>query len=359
MMLEILNLLVRLLVWGLATYRWWKRREEFMFLLSLAIWIDVLAALSQKAVLEDIGLEPNMVVLAPLMSILAIVEGVLLIGTSLLVLDRLEERRSQLVLLTSATLGSLYVLMVALLGESHTAVSALPVPFLGVSLLFTGYILLREEMGSRKVAALFPAGVFLLGVINLTYPFTVNTSTARYLYGMGALFRIMMLIGMVNYAFMKATPPEMPITELPTGAFYTDDGRIVERLLQKMQSTGNGILITRRSLRELRPKFPMFWITRVTSGMLDENVVAVSPTDIGILIDRVRRYLDKGHSLIVIDCFEYLVMENGFENALKFLLSLKDLTVKYNGTLVAVIEPSAYSKRHMVLLRRELEKLEL
>ncbi|NJF24662.1 DUF835 domain-containing protein [Thermococcus sp. Bubb.Bath] len=355
-MLEILNLIVRLLVWGLATYRWWKRREDFMFLLSLAIWVDVLAALSKRAVLADIGLKPKTTALAPLMSILAIIEGVLLITASLLVLDRIKELWSQFALLTSTTLGSLYVLMATLLSESSKVISAVPVPFLGISLMFTGYILLRKDIDSKKVAALFPIGIFLLGGINITYPLTVDTPLARCLYGMGALFRGMMLIGMLNYAFMRVTLPEMPIMEFPTGAFYTTNGKIFERLLWKMQSSGNGVFITRKSVQEFKPKFPVFWSTMVASGMLDENVVAVSPTDIGILIDRIRRYLEKGHSLVVLDGFEYLVLENGFESALKFLLSLKDSVISGGGTLVVLLEPRALSKKQLRIIQREFEE---
>lgn len=44
---------------GFALYRWAKRREEFMLFLTLALWIDSLAALAQKRILVEIGAPPN------------------------------------------------------------------------------------------------------------------------------------------------------------------------------------------------------------------------------------------------------------------------------------------------------------
>ena len=358
-MLEILNVIMRFFTWGFATYRWWKRGEHFMLLLGLGLWIDFLAAFSQKPILDALGRNPDPSALAPLMSMLAVIEAVLLIATALTVRKSLMEHKGQLAILLSAITGMSYVLVAAVLDLPPAVLFAFPVPFVGAALMLVGYSLIKEEIGLRSAATLLPLGAPLLGVINITYPVTITTPLADYLYGMGAIFRAMILVGMVKYALLPIKPPEMPITELPSGAFYTDGRGLFDVLLQKMQSSGNGILITRKSLRGFKPKFPVFWVTRAASGMIDENVMAVSPTDIGILVDLVKRYLEKGHSLVVIDCFEYLMMENGFENALKFLLSLKDTAVKYNGTLVAVIEPSAYSQRHMVMLSRELKRLEL
>lgn len=358
-MLELLNLLMRFFTWSFATYRWWRKNEEFMLFLALSLWVDFLAAFSQRPILEALGLKPDLSALASLMSMLAVVEAILLLAAALTLEKHLEERRGQLVILLSSIIGLSYTLAVTILNRPPTMLFLFSVPFMGASLMLVGYSLIKEEIGLKSTATLLPLGTLLLGAINLTYPVTVSTPLAGYLYGLGALFRAMIFIGMARYAFLPIKPPEMPITELPTGAFYADSGRVLDVLIQKMQSSGNGILITRRSLKDFKPKFPVFWVTKVASGMMGENIMAVSPTDIGILIDLVKRYLEKGHSLVVIDCLEYLAMENGFENAFKFLLSLKDTTVKYNGTLVAVVEPSAYPTKHMAMLTRELEKLEL
>lgn len=358
-MLEILNIIMRFSTWGLATYRWGKRNERFMLFLSLGLWMDFLAALAQKQVVSELGWNPNPTALLPLMSIMAVFNGILLMAASFSLRRQLDARRNQFLILTCVIAGPTYVLLATLLGASPLIFMAFPVPFMGLSLMILSYSLIKEEVGLKTMATLFPIGAFLLGVINLTYPLTIRTPLATYLYGLGAFFRAMMFIGMIKYAFLQVKPPEMPITELPAGAFYSTGKKTFNVLLRKMQSSGNGILITRNHLRDIKPHFPVFWVTRATSGQMGENIMAVSPTDMGILLDLVRRYLETGHSLVVVDCFEYLMIENGFENAFKFLLSMKDTVMKYNGTLVTIVEPSAYSKKHMAMMQRELEKLEL
>lgn len=129
-----------------------------------------------------------------------------------------------------------------------------------------------------------------------------------------------------------------------------------------MKSSGNGgVLITRSPPGGEGPlSIPVFWVTRVASSSPEQNVITVRPTDMGgILIDLVKRHIEKGHSLVVLDCFEYLVLENGFERAIKFLLSLKDYVTKYGGTLIVATSPPAYKEREWKILSRELDRLEL
>ena len=358
-MLEIVNVLMRFFMWVLATYRWKKKQENFMLLLSIALWIDFLAALTQRPILEKLGETPEITALAPLLSLFAIAEGILLIATSLYVLNRFKTLREQFAVVLSVIVGSTYVLLAVLLSQPPGVLFAFPIPFTGFSLMLLGYALLRKEVSFKNVATLFPLGAFLLGLINLTYPITIKTHLAFYLYGAGAVFRGMMFIGMIKYALFHVKPPRVPTLDIPPGAFYLESAEHLEALLQKMQSAGNGILITREPPRDTMPTFPVFWITRVTQPPINENIMTVSPTDIGILVDLVKRHLEKGHSLVVIDCFEYLVLENGFENAFKFLLSLKDYATEFGATLIVATDPSLHSKKQWVILTRELEKLEL
>ncbi len=353
-----MNVLMRFFMWALATYRWKEKQENFMLLLSMALWIDFLAALTQRQILEKLGWSPDPNALAPLLSLFAVVEGSLLIATSLYLLNRFKTPREQFAVVLSVIIGSSYVLIATLLNQPPTVLFAFPIPFVGFSLMLLGYALLREEVTPKSVATLFPLGAFFLGLINITYPVTIKTPLAFYLYGAGAVFRGMMFVGMVKYALFYVKPPRVPAVDIPRGAFYIDARERLEALLQKMQSAGNGILITREPPRGTAPTFPVFWITRVAQKSPNENITVVPPTNIGILIDLVRRHLEKGHSLVVIDCFEYLVLENGFENAFKFLLSLKDYATKFGATLIVSTDPSTYSEKQWIMITRELGKLE-
>jgi len=356
--LEILNVIMRLFTWGFALYRWARKREEFLLFLSLALWIDSLAALTQKPILEDLGVHPEPKVLAPLLALFAVIEGILLLATSLYLCERLKTMRGQLLIILTAVGGSAYVLLATLFKTSPLLLMAFPLPFLGLSLMVIGYTLIKREVGVKSTATLFPIGAFLLGVINLTYPVTITTELASYLYGAGAVFRVMMFVGMAKYALFQITPPQAPSVDIPHGAFYVEEKRNLDVILQKMNSAGNGILITRSLPDKEVPAFPVFWVTTLPPNQSRKDVLTIRPTDIGILVDLVKKHLEKGHSIVVLDCFEYLALENGFEKAFKFLLSLKDYVIKFGGTLIVATNPSAYSEKQWKIMKRELNKLE-
>lgn len=358
-MLEILNVIMRLFTWGFALYRWVRKQEKFMLFLSLALWIDVLAALTQKPILEDLGVSLNPETLAPIFAFLAVVEGILLLTTSFYLTERLETTKGQLLLVLASVAGSAYVLLATLFSTSALLLMAFPIPFMGLSLMIMGYTLTRREIKIKSIATLFPLGAFLLGVINLTYPVTINTSLSSYFYGAGALFRTMMLIGMAKYALFQVTPPKTMVANIPKGAFYVDNPRHLQAILQKMESAGNGVLITRSPPKGGTPTFPVFWVTNVSSSAPSENVTIIPPTDMGILVDLVKRHLEMGHSIVVLDCFEYLALENGFERAFKFLLSLKDHVLNAGGTLIVATDPSTYLEKQWRLIEKELERLEV
>jgi len=57
---------------------------------------------------------------------------------------------------------------------------------------------------------------------------------------------------------------------------------------------------------------------------------------------------------VVMDCPEYLKTYNGFEALAKFLASLKDSTLLYNGVLVLIVGDDAWGKRELETLKRIL-----
>ncbi|MCD6524240.1 MAG: DUF835 domain-containing protein [Thermococcus sp.] len=357
-MLGILNVVMRLFTWGFALYRWARKQEKSMLFLSLALWVDFLAALVQKPILENLGVSHDPKTFTPLLALLAVIEAVLLLTTSLYLNERLETMKGQLLLVLASVAGSAYVLLAALFSTSSLLLMAFPMPFMGLSLMITGYTLIRREIEIKSIATLFPVGAFLLGAINITYPVTVNTEIAPYLYGAGAVFRAMMLVGMAKYALFHVAPPKTMVVNIPQGAFYVDNPRYLQTIFHKMQVAGNGVLITRNPPKDETPTFPVFWVTKVVSSAPSENVMIIRPTDIGILVDLVKKHLEMGHSIVVLDCFEYLALENGFESAFKFLLSLKDHVLNVGGTLIVVTDSSTYSEKQWRLIEKELERLE-
>ncbi|AEC51061.1 hypothetical protein PNA2_0143 [Pyrococcus sp. NA2] len=354
-MYEIVNLIMRILTWILSVYRWARKRENFMLLISIAFWIDFLAGLSQKPLIQRFGLNPDPNQLLPLTVTFATIQGVILLIAALYLINEGNNYKAIGASVAVSQLALLYVLLCVLLNAPHRILTAFPISFLGFSMIFVGYALFKREIYLKSLSALFPLGLILLGIIDITYPITSEMSIAKYLYFAGGIFRIMIIIGILKYVLIEVKPPETLEIDIPSGAFYLENNQLFRELLKKMNSLGNGVLITRHYPRDSF-SFPVFWLTKVTSGRIGENVIAISPTDLGILLDLTRRHIERGHSLVVIDGFEYLVIENGFENAMKFLIALKDHVVKRGGSLVLFTSPQAYSESHWNIIKRELEK---
>lgn len=56
--------------------------------------------------------------------------------------------------------------------------------------------------------------MILLGLIDITYPVTVNMSIAPYLYFAGGVFRGMILVGIFKYALFEVSSPRVIGREL-------------------------------------------------------------------------------------------------------------------------------------------------
>lgn len=81
----------------------------------------------------------------------------------------------------------------------------------------------------------------------------------------------------------------------------------------------------------------------------------MSPTSIDILTDLVANALRKGYRTVYIDSVEYLIIENGFERTMKFLLNLKDMTLNANGLMILVINEETLDEKQKGMIEREFE----
>ncbi|AEC51018.1 hypothetical protein PNA2_0100 [Pyrococcus sp. NA2] len=92
-----------------------------------------------------------------------------------------------------------------------------------------------------------------------------------------------------------------------------------------------------------------FWITKVK----EEKSNTIEPTNLPKILDLAIRYMKKG-GVVVIDCLEYLIIENGFEAVLRFLAQLRDHAILNNSTVIIVGNLEGLSKREVALLKRSL-----
>jgi archaellum biogenesis ATPase FlaH len=64
-------------------------------------------------------------------------------------------------------------------------------------------------------------------------------------------------------------------------------------------------------------------------------------------------------SIILLEGFEYLMVRNSFLTALKFVQSIMDEVVLHQSHLILSINPDAFSKAELALIRRELVELDV
>ncbi len=114
-----------------------------------------------------------------------------------------------------------------------------------------------------------------------------------------------------------------------------------------------GLCITRVHPNTLRKKYglektPIIWLT----GEASEGEQSVkSIQDLSILI---ARFLDKAKkAVILLDGFEYIVTNNGFEPFIRFLQILKDRVQRSSGVLIAPLLREALEPKELALVERE------
>ncbi|CAB49007.1 DUF835 domain-containing protein [Pyrococcus abyssi] len=119
-----------------------------------------------------------------------------------------------------------------------------------------------------------------------------------------------------------------------------------------------GIAITRDPPEVFRGKLnlhltPVIWISKV------KHEEAVSPTRLEFLTQRIADFLRSAEidKVILIDCLDYLILENGENAVIKFVTRLKDLAMLHRGIILVTIDESVLSEKVVSFLKRELEPI--
>ena len=117
------------------------------------------------------------------------------------------------------------------------------------------------------------------------------------------------------------------------------------------------LAITRIRPRQIKERFnisgEIFWL----STMKANNTI--NPTDLDKFISIIFRFLRKNKGgAILLDGTEYLILQNGFDTALKFICSVRDHVSLYDAILLLPVSPETLKKSQIKMLERELELLQ-
>ena len=120
----------------------------------------------------------------------------------------------------------------------------------------------------------------------------------------------------------------------------------------------NGLCITRQYPERLREAYKLgmartLWLSQ-TPGEGSHN-----PTSIGALATVVSRYVDENReSVLILDGVEYLVVNNGFAQVLKFIEHVNEIIMRSKSIMIIPVSPDAFDRKEMALLERNLEVIE-
>jgi len=119
-----------------------------------------------------------------------------------------------------------------------------------------------------------------------------------------------------------------------------------------------GLCVTRMYPPKVRTKYglektPIVWLTSEASEG-EKSVHSIQ--DLSIMIGD---YLVKAEKAVVlIDGFEYLITNHGFESFLKFLQIVKDRLQRQNAILIAPVLEQALAPKELALIEREMQALD-
>ena len=92
------------------------------------------------------------------------------------------------------------------------------------------------------------------------------------------------------------------------------------------------------------------------SSQLGEG--CLDPTDIGILVDRVVRFIeDNEKSVVMLDGIEYLSVNNDFQKVLKAVARINEMVMQYESIMIIPLEPRAFETNELALLERDVEMI--
>ena len=250
---------------------------------------------------------------------------------------------------------SLYGILIGVLGYSSDWFTLLGLPY-AVSALFiitSGLLILSlREFYNKK--ALYLGGILTIsGLHELDFPILRLVEWfAPIGFTIGSIFSVLSAYAMIKFVFteefIRVEKPSVEI-DLKPGAIIVNPQeytKIKERL-DKVP-----VLAFVRDLN-----IPKAWNKFFITTTRKDN--SIPPTNLAKILDMTTRYLHEAkengfNGAVVMDCPEYLKTYNGFEALAKFLASLKDSALLYNGVLVLTVGDDAWGKRELETLKRIL-----
>jgi hypothetical protein len=125
--------------------------------------------------------------------------------------------------------------------------------------------------------------------------------------------------------------------------------------IDKILSGSDGLCITREHPAKVRRRYglestPIVWLT---AERTEGHQTVDSLIDLSILIGNFLQRVKRG--VVLLDGFEYLITNHGFNSFIKFLQFIRDRFERSNSTLIAPLLEDALDVREARLIEREMK----
>jgi len=163
-------------------------------------------------------------------------------------------------------------------------------------------------------------------------------------------------------ASMSYLLPERGPSEPMSGLASSDRSSLNSmRVFVDTVATGvYGLIVTRENPLSLRKNWevgniPVIWLTTSRDVELISNVQFIDPVDLVGLSHAIKDFIrNTDDTVILLDCLEYLITQNNFNDILKFLQSLDDFVIQKKTRMLVPLDYKAVDERQLHLLKREL-----
>ncbi|WP_456326203.1 DUF835 domain-containing protein [Palaeococcus sp. (in: euryarchaeotes)] len=363
-LIPLFNLISRWILFLMVTYKFYREKTEGWLFMAFAFLLDALNP--EVLLLEPLGVKLIKEAAFVVDMTVSSLQGILLLMAAIYLSKSRMSMRDKLKIGCLAFIIYLWLFLISIqsFSSNFTLRTSLPMTLYAIGYIYLGYVLYRYVLRRDMVQLLLPLGMVGLGVLNLSYPYTATLEWfIPYGLALGTFLRALMTIGVIKFVLFPILPPEEEVkgTVSEKRTIIFENFEDFTRSFPDLFRSNNAVIITRRDINALKKEIDrddvVFWVTKAYEGTMngEYRIYAISPTKIDILIDLINRELEKGYNVVYIDAFEYLVVENGFEAAAKFLISLKDRVIHNNASLIAVISMNALDLKQRKLLENEFE----
>ncbi len=165
---------------------------------------------------------------------------------------------------------------------------------------------------------------------------------------------------------VEAPEEDIDLGHLNKGQSYivlddTSGGVTFQLFLRAVEKGLPGLCFTRVFPSKIKDKvsvdFPIFWLSIIEGS---GDIRSIKPERYNEeMLKIIKGFLSMKHGIFMIDGFEFLIANNGFDPIFRFLQEVRELTEMHNGIFLLALDPDAMESDQFNKIRSEMAVLDI